>query len=73
MISLAQVGLSTQTFMVYFQVKYNLQVLASCEGIDLYEAQVYGVGGVVLLRKLSASFGWAEHKLCPLIGIQWPY
>lgn len=41
MLSLAQVGLSTQTFMVHSQVKYNLQVLASHEGVDLCKAQVY--------------------------------
>lgn len=69
MISLAQVGLSPQTFMDYSQVKYNLQMLASCEGVDLCKAQVSRKGGRVT-KKTTASFGPTEHRLYPLTGIQ---
>lgn len=43
--------------MVYSQVKYNLQVLASYEAVSLRKAQVYRKMRIVLLRKLTASVG----------------
>lgn len=55
MLSLAQVGLSTQTFMIYSQVNYNLQMLAPCDTLICVKLKCIGsrvgVGGYSVTKK----------------------